>query len=176
MLPTLAALPFALPALGWLLLAFLSIVRPLGSTSLDRPSPVLRSRLLDTVTGISATETDSTAVDTRGMRSINFVFLSTLNTGYSAGTVYFKGSIVGSPTQYGTYTPVPGLETAELVVDVGQTVPSAANAPGVILPRWIKVKWTETGSMSSFTGTCRMFYEMDPTGPGKQYSADYLGG
>jgi hypothetical protein len=129
-----------------------------------------KSKLLDTVTGISATETDSTVYDLRGMEGVRFQFLSSLNTGFSSGSVFFKGSILGCATKNGTFVPT-GIESAELVVDVPQYEPAEADAEGTILPRFVKVKWTETGSMTSFTGTCRVFYSRPRRGKSVDHGA-----
>lgn len=162
------------PGLITLLVALLSLLPGLSPRA--GAAVGLRSKLLDTVTTISASEDDGTAVDLRGMKNVSFHVLATLNTGFVSTTNFFVCTILGSNTETGTYVPIAGLTTAELVVDVGQHIPSASNAPGVILPRWIKVRWTETGTMTSFTATCRMYYDMDETGPGKQYSSGYQGG
>lgn len=136
-----------------------------------RPTVALKSKLLDTVTGISATETDATIYDLRGMIDLAFTFLSTLNTGFMTGSVFFKGSVVGCDTSVGTFVPINGLETAELVVDVAQTVPSTTNAQSVVMPRFAKVKWTETGAMTSFTGTARLWYNRMFLGPNIDHGA-----
>lgn len=162
------------PVLFTILLALLALLPGLAPRAGSAVG--LRSKLLDTVTTISATETDATAFDLRGMKDILFRVLATLNTGFTSGSVFFKCSIIGCNTETGTFLPIEGLATAELVVDVGQTIPSPTNAPNIVLPRWIKVVWTETGAMTSFTATCRMYYEMDETGPGKQYSSGYQSG
>ena len=162
----------AVPAL----VALLTLVGPAPTN----PTTTSRSKVISTVTGISATTTDCDETAgyyeiPRGADNISFRFLATLNTGFSTGSVFFTGTIVGCDTPDGTYTPIPGLTTLELVVDVGQTFPSASDAPGVTLPRFIKVKWTETGSMTSFTATCTIRYNLDG-GAGRQYSPDYVGG
>ncbi len=144
------------------------------------PTVQTRSAVISTVTTIAATTIDADAAAgyyeiPRGAENISFTFLSTLNTGFSTGSVFFTGQIVGSDDPSGTFTPIEATLTAELVVDVGQTLPTAANAPGLVLPRFIKVKWTETGSMTSFTGTCTIRYNLR-TGAGRQYAANNLGG
>lgn len=133
---------------------------------------VQKYKVLDSVTGISATETDSTVYDVRGCEDVVFDFLCTLNTGFSTGTVFFKGKILGCDTRDGTFREI--LTTAELVVDTPQQIPSAANAPGTVLPRFIKVKWEETGSMTSFTATCTMRYNRPKRGKGVSHG--YMGG
>lgn len=134
----------------------------------------LKNKLLDSVASISATETDGTVFDLRGAEDVSFTVLATLNTGFSTGTNYFKCSILGCNTRDGTFVPLNGLETAELVVDVAQQIPSASNAPGVVLPRFIKVKWTETGTISAFTATCRMLFNRTKKGPSVAHG--YMGG
>lgn len=184
---TLAATLALLAVLGAVLLRNLGPIAvalaALGPTAVN-PALVQKSHVISTVSAISATtfDADDNGGGTtgyfevpRGANRIGFVFLSTLNTGFSTGSVYMTGQIWGCDTPNGTYYPIPSTITAELVVDVPQYLPTAANAVGITLPRFIKVKWVETGSMSSFTASCTMFWE-DAGGAGKQASFDNLGG
>ena len=105
---------------------------------------------------------------------MSFQFDVALNTGFSAGSVYFKGYILGCDRPDGTFVRIPGLATGELTV-AGEIIPSASNGPGVRLPRFLKVEFDETGSMTAFTATVTMRYNL-PGGAGRQYEADYRGG
>ena len=181
MLPVLIAL--GLLALGCLARgkALLLLVTALAYLPPSNPTVQQKSKVISTVTAISATTDDCDEAAgyyeiPRGAENISFTFLATLNTGFSTGSVFMTGQIIGTDDPSGTFGGLPvAFTTAELVVDVAQTVPSAANAPGGVLPRFIKVRWTETGSMSSFTATCTIRYNL-PAGAGRQYSADYVGG
>lgn len=144
------------------------------------PAVAPRSTVISTVTGISADTDDADAAAgyyevPRGAERISFDVLATLNTGFSSGSAFFKCQILGANDPSETFVPIVGLVTAELVVDVGQRIPAAADAAGVTLPRFLKVRWDETGAMTSFTATCRINYEL-AVGAGRQYSADYAGG
>lgn len=179
----LALLPLALLGLGALFRgrAVLALVAALGYLPPSNPTVQSRSKVISTVTGISATTDDCDEAAgyyeiPRGAENISFTFLSTLNTGFSTGSVFFTGAIIGTDDPSGTFAALQSaLTTAELVVDVAQTLPTAANAPGVVLPRFIKVRWTETGSMISFTATCTIRYNL-PAGAGRQYAPEYVGG
>lgn len=135
-----------------------------------------KSAAISTVTTISADTTDpSTPYELpRGAQDVSFAFEVSLNTGYSAGSAYFKGYILGCDTPDGTFVRIPGLATGELTV-AGEVIPTAANAQGMTLPRFLKVEWDETGSMTSFTAVCRVRYNL-PGGAGRQYDAGYVGG
>lgn len=148
--------------------------------SFANPAVLSKSKVISTVEAITADTIDADDPRgyyeiPRGARNIRFTFLATTNAGFSTGTNFFVGRILGADDPSGTFTRVAGLETAELVVDVAQQVPSAANAPGVALPRFIKVEWDETGTITDFDATCRIHYEL-PQGPGRQYEANELGG
>lgn len=154
-------------------------VSALGFLPTVNPRVVPKSKVISTVTGISAdvTETDEAAgyyEIPRGAENISFQFEVDTNTGFSADTNYFKGYIVGADDPAGTYVRIPGLATGQLTV-AGEIVPTAANAPGITLPRFIKVEWDETGTMTSFTARCRIRYDL-PAGAGRDASPGYLGG
>lgn len=166
-----ALLPFVLP-----LLVLIGVQGP-GPA---RAAVTTKNHVISTVTGISATTVDCD--DTagyyelpRGATDVTVTYLATLNTGYSAGTVYFKGHLVGADDPSGTFTRIAGFSSAELVVDVAQELPAADDAEGVTVPRFLKIEWAETGSMSSFTATARIRYNL-PWGAGRQYESGNLGG
>lgn len=167
-----------LPAL-LVLLSFL-LAGVLGLFPTRNPTVNQKSKIISTVTTISADTVDCDEAAgyfeiPRGAENVKFTFLATLNTGYSAGSAFFKGYIVGAHSPGDTFTRVAGCVTGELVVDVAQQVPTAADAPGVVLPRFVKVEWDETGTMTSFTATCRIEYDL-PAGAGRDGSPGYLGG
>jgi len=136
----------------------------------------VKSAAISTVTTISADTTDpSTPYEVpRGAQDVSFAFEVSLNTGYVADTNYFKGYILGCDTPDGTFVRIPGLATGQLTT-AGEVIPTAANAQGLTLPRFLKVEWDETGTMTSFTAVCRIRFNL-PGGAGRQYAADYVGG
>lgn len=135
-----------------------------------------KSAAVSSVSSISADTTDpSTPYEIpRGAQDVSFAFEVSLNTGYSAGSNYFKGYILGCDTPDGTFVRLPGLATGELTTS-GEVIPTAANAQGMTLPRFIKVEWDETGTISAFTAVCRIRYNI-VEGAGRQYDAQYAGG
>jgi len=127
-----------------------------------------KSKLLSSVAAISADTTETTLGDSgffdmRGMEDAKFDFLCTLNTGFSTGSAYFVGEVWGKDTPGGTARLV--AVTAEFVVDVAQQIPSEANAPGAVYPRYCQIRWNETGAISSFTATARVRYNRPKIGP-----------
>ena len=155
----LLALLLALSALAFLARSLCRGLAVLGPA----PLGTLKSAVISTVTGITADTTSSPAYELpRGAEDVAFDFTVSLNTGFSAGTNYVKGYILGCDR--------PG----ELTV-AGETIPSASNGPGVRLPRFLKVEWDETGTIDAFTAECRIRYNL-PGGAGRQYEADYRGG
>lgn len=175
-------LPIILLAL--LALCFLPPVRrvlaSLGPVAWPNPQVLTKSKVISTVTSISAdtTDCDETAgyyEIPRGAMNVRLTVLVTAQTGYSAGVNYFKAYLVGAHNPSSTFTRVAGYATGELVTDVAQQVPSASDAPGSTPPRFVKVEWDETGAITGFTGTARIEYDL-PAGPGRQYEANEVGG
>jgi hypothetical protein len=123
-----------------------------------RPASVLKSRLLATATNLTADSTDSTVHDTRGMSDMYFAWSVTAAAGGTADTNYFKGKVLGCNTSTGTFVEVPGLTTGQFIAATTETTPTAANAPGVVMPRFIKIQWDETGTITDFDATCRLYY------------------
>lgn len=156
-----------------------ALVGVFGALAAHAAGPTaLRSKLLDTVTTISATETDSTIYDTRGWTDVQFDFAVSAVTG-GDGSNYFTGEILGCDTETGTFVPVPGLATGKLNSTTqasDYSVPASSVTTPVVLPRFIKVRWTETGTITGFTATCRARYNRSPDGGGRQYQAGYQGG
>lgn len=132
-----------------------------------------KSKQLDSVSGISATETDGTVWDTRGWRDVSFRVDVTAQTGGTADTNYFTCAILGCDTEGGTFTPIAMLSTGQLLAVGGEQMPDAASE-FPILPRFIKVRWTETGTMTGFSATCTADFTQDA--PGVEHSPGYQGG
>ncbi len=125
---------------------------------MGRPSAVTKSRLLATATSITATTTDANVYDIRGMSDVRFMWSCTAAAGGSAGTNYFKGKVLGAEKSDGTFVEISGCTTGEFIAAATEQTPSAANAPGVTLPRFIKIQWVETGTITDFDATVRMSF------------------
>lgn len=172
-----AVLAVALVVLA--VLARSQLVTCMGPTRLN-PSVSPKTYTLSTVAAIDADTDDADAAAgyfelPRGAENVYFDVLSTLNTGFSTGTNFFVCQILGTDDPTGTFEPIAGCVTAELVVDVGQQIPSAANAPGVRLPRFLKARWDETGTMTSFSGRVKIHFDL-PGGAGIEHDFDERGG
>lgn len=177
MLPFLAAVL----ALAFLVLLTRSLLRALatvlvvaGPIRVTAQAATEKSAIVSSVSAITADTTGSVYEVPRGAQDVSFAFEVALNTGFSANTNYFIGYVLGCDTPDGTFVRIPGLATGQLTV-AGEVIPSAANAQGMTLPRFIKIEWDETGTIDAFTAVCRIRYNL-PGGAGRQYDADYRGG
>lgn len=162
------------------LAGFLCGAATLGGSYPNPATVTSKSKVISTVTAISAdtVDCDETAgyyEIPRGATNVRLVVLVTAQTGYSAGNNYFKAYLVGANSPSDTFTRVAGFATGELVTDVAQEVPTASDRPGTSVPRFVKVEWDETGSITGFTGTARIMYDL-PASAGRQYCAEELGG
>jgi hypothetical protein len=137
----------------------------------------LKSVLVSSQASISADTPETTLgidgyFDTRGMEDMQFSFQSTLNTGFSTGVNYFVAEVWGKDSRDGTAYLIE--TTAELVVDVAQILPAQASAAGAIYPRYVQIRWNETGTISAFTATARLRYNRPQAG--KQVSHGAVSG
>lgn len=132
----------------------------------------------DTVTSISATTSGSTIYDLRGRSSgIAFRVAVSAITGGTADTNYFTLTVVGSHTQGGVYAPIAGLVSGQILAATGYQLPLSTVTQPIIIPRFIKFVWTETGAITGFTATVFMDYDDDPTTAGRQVApGTYQGG
>lgn len=121
----------------------------------------LKSKLVSSVEAITADTTETTLgddgfFDTRGMEDMQFSFLATTNANFSTGTNFFVGEVWGKDSKDGTAYLI--AQTSELVANVAQVLPSAANSEGQVWPRYIQIRWNETGTITDFDATCRLRY------------------
>jgi hypothetical protein len=70
--------------------------------------------------------------------------------------------------QNGVYAPVQGLISEQMIATGGYQLPLSTVANPIVIPRFIKFVWTETGAITGFTATVFMDYDDDPASPGRQ--------
>lgn len=143
------------------------------------PRVVTKSKVISTVSAISADTTDCDESAgyfeiPRGAENIKVTYLVTAQTGYSAGNNYFKAYLVGAHDPSQTFKRQAGFGSGELVTDVAQQLPASSDAQGQVA-RFVKVEWDETGSITGFTATAEISYDL-PAGAGRDASPGYLGG
>lgn len=103
----------------------------------------------------SATKTaneNGSAVDVRGVENAKFY----ASFGTVSGTWDLK--IQGRHTSSDAWTDIPGLTFTQVTGATTEQLPTAANAPGVVLPRYIRYVLTETSAGSAVV-EIGMFYE-----------------
>lgn len=117
---------------------------------MGNPASAMKSRVIESVTGKSASYTGLVIIDTRGMQDVSFLFETPAMTSGDTNN-YMTPTVMGSDQRTGTFAAVPGLASTTKFTGstVTEILPSAANAPGVVLPRFIRVDWAETGSVTS---------------------------
>ena len=124
-------------------------------------------KLLSSQAAISADTTETTLGDSgwfdmRGVEDLRVAFQSTLNTGFSTGSAFFTGEIWGKHTDGGTAFLVG--TTAELVVNVAQVLGNDSGGGDIVWPRYLQIRWNETGTMTSFTGTAYAYFNRPKLG------------
>lgn len=116
----------------------------------------IKSKLLDTADSLTADTTRTTVFDLRGCEDIKFHAYVTTTTGVDANN-YFKCVIQGCETRNGTFRDV--LSSDKLAVGNNIFPTAADDEEGeTVLPRFILVKWDETGTITDFDATVRMIY------------------
>ena len=134
---------------------------------------VRKTKTLDTYSSLAATQTGSTIIDTRGMKHVAVRLNVTAQTGGTADTNYFTFELLGCDTYDGTYSPIAFYTSGQILAVGGIQLPDGSNEYP-ILPRFVKGRLTETGTMTGFSGTAYLDYDLD--GPGPEYQAGYRGG
>lgn len=133
---------------------------------------VLKSKLLDTYAAeaVAAGTFDGASVQVpRGAQNIRFYLDGILFDRGSADETYtFK--VQGRMRSSDSWVDVPSCAFTTISATTGaEIVPSAANAPGVVLPRNIRVRLTSVGTTPIATAKIWMLYDM-PRGAGRQVS------
>ena len=131
-----------------------------------------KSTLISNQTGLSATTVEATlgnagVFDTRGMRGISIRWNCSAVTSGQADTNYMVISIEGSDEEGGTFTTIAMLSTGQIIAaSSGQMPDAAAEFPA--LPRFIRVRHTETGAVTAYAA--KVWLDHDVTAPGKEHS------
>jgi len=128
-----------------------------------------KNKLLSSQAAISADTTETTLgnagwFDMRGAEDLRIAFQSTVNTGFVSTTNYFVGEVWGKHTDDGTAFLV--AATAELVVNVAQILGDEGDGGDgeVVWPRYLQIRWNETGTISSFTATAYAYFNRKKVG------------
>lgn len=175
------------PILLALLIALVAISLPRGTRhffaacfSGFEPQAVTtrKSTLISDQTGLSADTAESAlgssgVFDTRGWKRVSFRFNVSAITGGLADTNYFQIKILGSDEEGGTFTELAMLATGQLIAAGSGQMPDAA-AEFPVLPRFIKVKHDETGTITGYAA--KVWADYDVEAPGKEHSRAYQGG
>lgn len=141
--------------------------------SIINPAQVIsKSKLLDTYAAeaVAAGTFDGDAIQVpRGAQNIRFHLVGTLFDRTTGDETYtFK--IQGRHRSSDSWTDVPSCAFTTISATTGaEIVPSATNAPGVIVPRWIRVRLTSVGTTPIATAKIYMLYDL-PRGAGRQVS------
>lgn len=138
------------------------------------PSAPMKDIVMHEMAAITASE-NGEAIDARGIENASFALeLTTLDN--TTGNETYDAKIQGRAGPDGTWTDIPGLTFTQVTgaTSGGSMVPTAANAPGVKLPRFLRVAMTLGGTTPIATGRVVMY--ADRNIQGKQYEAEYMGG
>ena len=130
-----------------------------------------KTKLISNQTALAADTSETTlgdagTFDARGWVNPTFSYYCSAITGGVADTNYFQLVILGAGTKTDTKVPINGLSSGQIIAVGGGTIPTAANAPGVVLPRYIQVKWDETGTVTGFAAKAWVHYTRPVIGPG----------
>lgn len=151
-----------------------------GHSVLPNPSSVTKSKVIDTYAAeaVAAGSFYGDEVEVpRGAFNFKFSLTGTLFDA-TTGDEDYQFFIQGRDGPNGNWFDIPGLAFTlrEGVTSGDETVPSAANAPGVVLPRYIRAKLVTVGTTPIATATVTMHYESSGRGGGKDASPGYVGG
>lgn len=142
----------------------MSIINPAQS--------ILKSKLLDTYSAeaVAAGTFDGDAVFVpRGAQNIRF-YLDGILFDRTTGDETYTFKIQGRMRSSDSWVDIPSCGFTTISATNGsEIVPSASNAPGVILPRFIRVRLTSVGTTPIATAKIWMLYDM-PRGAGRQVS------
>lgn len=111
----------------------------------------------------------------RGAKNVKFVLDGTLFDRTTGDETYtFK--VQGRNKSTDGWHDISGCGfTTVAATTASEQVPSAANAPGVVFPRFVRVVLTSVGTTPIATAVVRMLWDGE-TGPGKDAGIGYLGG
>lgn len=133
------------------------------------PSVARKTHRLHTYTAITASENSAAFVLPRGARNVKFSKVDTLNDRTTANETY-DAKIQTRRTSADSWEDVAGCAFAQVAATTGsEQVPSATNAPGVVLKNQVRVALTLAGNTPISTGYVDVSYDA-PYGPGKQVS------
>lgn len=141
--------------------------------SIINPAQSVQKRLLlDTYTAeaVAAGTFDGSAIQVpRGAQNIRF-YVDGILFDRTTGDETYTFKIQGRQYSDQSWVDVPSCGFTAIAATTGsEIVPSAANAPGVIVPRWIRVRLTSAGTTPIATAKIWMLYDL-PSGAGKQVS------
>ncbi len=116
----------------------------------------------------------------RGAEDINFTSEMTVLDETSGDEDYTFGVQHRNSSDH-AWVDIPGCAFTQVTGDIGvdetqsEQKPTAANAPGLNVKRFVRGKVLTAGTSPIATGNIRMGYTI-PKGPGKQYQSGYQGG
>jgi hypothetical protein len=144
------------------------------------PSTVRKSKTIDTYAAeavAAGTFTGAVHEVPRGAYAIQFRLEGTLFDA-TTGDEDYQFFIQGSDAPDGVFVDLPGLAFTlrEGLTAGDEIVPTAANAPGVYVPRFVRAKLVTLGTTPIATATVKMTYESSGQGGGTEYQAGYQGG
>jgi hypothetical protein len=133
---------------------------------------VNKDRLLDTYAAeaVAAGTFDGAAIQVpRGAQNIRFRLEGTLFDRTTGNETYdFK--VQGRMRSSQEWADIPSCAFTQVAATTAhEIVPSATNAPGVIVPRWVRVRLTSAGTTPIATAKIWMLYDL-PRGAGRQVS------
>jgi hypothetical protein len=142
------------------------------------PIVVDKSKVLDTYSAeaVAAGSFYGPAVEVpRGATDIRFQVDGTLFDRTTGDETYtFKIQHRASPSH--SWVDVPSAAFTTISATTGyEQVPTAANAPGVSVARWVRAVLTTVGTSPIATAVVRMLYRL-PAGAGLQYESGEVGG
>lgn len=144
------------------------------------PQMIEKSRLVDSYAAeaVAAGSFYGAAVEVpRGAEDIRFV-LEPGTYDRSTGDETYNFYIQGRAKPTDDWVLIPGLSFTQVAsaTPAGEILPTAANAPGVVIPRWVRAMLTSAGTTPIATCKIKMLYRMAPTGCGTQYESGEIGG
>lgn len=147
---------------------------------LPNPSVVRKRRVVDTYSAeavAAGTFTGSAVEVPRGARNIKF-HLESPAFDRTTGDETYDFKIQTSHDGGTTWHDVAGLAFTQIATasPSAEQIPTAANAPGVVLGRHVRAHLTSAGTTPIATVTIAMIYESTGAGGGEQFQANYQGG
>lgn len=117
----------------------------------------------------------------RGAEDIRFKLDATVLDETSGDEDYTFG-IQGRDHSGESWAPLPGFQFAQITGSIGvdetgyEIVPSASNAPGGAVTRFVRATLLTAGTSPIATAKIWMLWRQNSMGAGKQYQSGYLGG